>query len=316
MPSVGGKQPKPAVPVAAGILMAGTVSAAITLATNPLDCLRVRWQVTQQADAGPGLWSYARRVIAQEGFLSGLYRPGLGANMASVFVCTGIRVGIYKSVCDALLFASGSSERDGGTMATAGLLSGALSFFVASPFFQAKTRLQAESGRIDPISGLLATGPRAGERPSYTGMPDFFRKLVANEGSIGLLRGADALVVRGSLLSMGHLLGYDGGKQWAKSRGLMQEGPLLHASASVFAAFFSTTLASPGDRVMTEYQTAPNRGVRYSSALDCARSIMRREGMPGFFRGWLPMFLRMGPTFAAFGTGYEALRLLAGYDYF
>lgn len=306
--------------VPAAIAMSGAVSASITLLTNPLDCLRVRWQLLPRAAPAPGgLLGYARLVVAQEGLLRGLWRPGLGANLLAVFNCTGIRVGIYPTVRDTLLAATGSSgaERDGGTMAAAGLLSGALSFFVAAPFFQAKTRLQAEAGRVDAASGLLATGARAGSRPAYPrGMADFFARCARDEGPAALLRGSEALVLRGSLLSMGHLAGYDSVKRWAKAEGLMREGPALHASASLAGALLATTLAAPGDRVLTEYQTALDRGVHYRSALHCARALGAAEGPSGFLRGWWPLFLRIGPTFAGFGVGYEALRSLAGLDAF
>lgn len=302
--------------------MSGTVSACITMLTNPLDCLRVRWQVLPRAQANAmtgGLVGYARLVIAQEGFVRGLWRPGLGANCLAVFNCTGIRVGVYPTVRDALLAASGSgsSQRDGPTMMAAGLLSGALSFLIATPFFGAKTRLQAEAGALDPATGILLTGARAGSRPCYPGgMPQFFARCVRDEGPSALMRGSEALVIRGSLLSMGHLAGYDAAKSWAKGRGLMREGPALHASASLAGALLATTLAAPGDRVMTEYQTALDRGVHYRSALHCARSLAATEGPAGFLRGWWPLFLRIGPTFASFGVGYEALRRVVGLDSF
>jgi hypothetical protein len=66
---------------------------------------------------------------------------------------------------------------------------------------------------------------------------------------------------------------------------------------------------------MTEYQTAPNRGIAYRSAAHCALQIARAEGPAGFARGWWPLFLRIAPTFAAFGACYEAARRLAGLDY-
>ncbi|KAG8461173.1 hypothetical protein KFE25_002362 [Diacronema lutheri] len=298
---------KPRESIPAAIVMSGAVSAGITVLTNPLDCLRVRWQVLPHARAretAGGLVGFAREIVAREGFAAGLWRPGLGANMLAVFNCTGIRIGIYPTVRDALLAATGSrgaAERDGATMAAAGLLSGALSFFVATPFFQAKTRLQAEAGA---------------PRRAYRGMAHFFASCARNEGPAALLRGADALVLRGSLLSMGHLAGYDGAKTWAKRRGVLSEGPVLHASASLAGALLAATLASPGDRVMTEYQTAADRRVSYRSAVHCARALAQTEGALAFWRGWWPLFLRIGPTFAGFGVGYEALRALAGLDAF
>jgi hypothetical protein len=302
--------------IAVQIVMSGGVGATIIAVSNPLDVLRVRWQLLASSSRGIGLVGLAREVVRTEGFMRGLYRPGLGANMLGVFTCTGIRIGIYPTVRDAMLALTAGGERDARTMAAAGLLSGALSFFIATPFFQAKTRLQAEAGQLDRITGLLLTGPRAGHRPAYSGMLDFFRKCAADEGPRALLRGSDALVLRGSLLSMGHLSGYDGAKTWAKAHGVAREGLVLHVAASFVGALLGCTLAAPGDRIMTEYQTAPQRGLHYRNGVHCALEIARKEGPAGFLRGWWPLFLRIAPTFAVFSAAYEASRKLAGLDYF
>jgi len=91
---------------------------------------------------------------------------------------------------------------------------------------------------------------------------------------------------------------------------------VLHVGASIAAAFYAVTLSCPADRVMTEFQSAPNRGVQYAGVLDCAGTIARAEGPMGFLRGWWPLFLRIGPTFASFGAVYEVARKLMGMDYF
>ena len=84
-------------------MLAGSCAISIAVGTfNPLDTLRVRWQVTPE---GSGLVSYARQIVAREGLVKGLWTPGLGANMMSFFVCGGLRQGLYPWFRDTLVVA-------------------------------------------------------------------------------------------------------------------------------------------------------------------------------------------------------------------
>ena len=80
-------------------MLAGSCAISLAVGTfNPLDTLRVRWQVAatphcQAQSAATGLVGYARQIVATEGLVKGLWTPGLGANMASFFVCGGFRQG-------------------------------------------------------------------------------------------------------------------------------------------------------------------------------------------------------------------------------
>ena len=67
------------------------------IAFNNLDVLRVRWQVTPGAAAQHegSVLSFARQVVAEEGFLRGLCLPGVTANVAFCTVNGAVRLGVY-----------------------------------------------------------------------------------------------------------------------------------------------------------------------------------------------------------------------------
>ena len=68
-------------------LFASAVSGAAGMAMfNPLDCLRVRWQVAR-ADAARArtAWRFAAEIARREGLVAGLWRPGLALNTAEMF---------------------------------------------------------------------------------------------------------------------------------------------------------------------------------------------------------------------------------------
>ena len=54
--------------VAASVCIGGAV-----VLFNPLDCLRIRWQVSR---ANGSLFGFARQVVREEGFRKGLWAPG------------------------------------------------------------------------------------------------------------------------------------------------------------------------------------------------------------------------------------------------
>ena len=66
------------------------------------------------------------------------------------------------------------------------------------------------------------------------------------------MRGTGALVARGATLSAGQQLGYDGMKTYCKKSG-MEDGPLLHISASIAGAFMAANTSTPPDVVMTRF---------------------------------------------------------------
>lgn len=86
----------------------GSVGAACVGALNPLDTVRIRWQTkgsdimaggtaaatVAEVEAMPaGISSFAKRIIARQGLVQGLWYPGLGANCAAICLSTGFRLG-------------------------------------------------------------------------------------------------------------------------------------------------------------------------------------------------------------------------------
>ena len=111
------------------------------------------------------------------------------------------------------------------------------------------------------------------------------------------------------------MLGYDGSKTFAKSRGLLEDGPLLHVLSSVIAAFGATSLSAPADILLTRYQSAPMLGLKYTGLIDCARAMVREDGRGVFFRGWPLYFSRLAPVFLIYHPLYEQFRVVCRMGY-
>jgi len=316
-----------------------TGSSAVAL-FNPLDCLRVRWQTLPEATvASNSLLGFGRKVVAAEGLWRGLWAPGLFANTLGIGCSTGLRLGLYPAIRDTLA-AAGAADDDGkaagktaSSMVGAGLLAGALGYWISTPLHLVKTRQQAELGMLRATVGegggaggaaVLARGPRAGLPPVFArrspgGVGASLARVVRDEGALALWRGSLALAARGALISAGQFVGYDLTKTYAKQHGLLGggEGPLLHTVAGVISAVSAATLAAPADMLMTRFSTAAalRSGGAYRGYLHCAASLTREEGAAVWLRGWWPMFVRMAPTFVIAMPLYEQLRRLLGLAY-
>lgn len=293
-------------------MLCGGAAAAIATGTlNPLDTLRVRWQISPVAAAAGGaqvegsLLAYARGIVATEGFVRGLWAPGCTATMSSMGTSAGIRMGAYPFLRDWV--AGGASQKTPALMFGTGLFAGAFGYWASCPFFQAKTRLQAAP--VLRLSGALsAEGPR-------TTLGTL--KSVWHEGGLkALYRGSTPLACRGACFGAGQMLGYDGTKTALSQRtNIMNDGPPLHFLASVVAALFATVLSAPADYVMTRYQTAFQIGKPYSNPAACVRDIVQKDGMSAFFRGWTPYFGRIAPALLIVHPLFEQFRLLLGLGY-
>ena len=83
----------------------------------------------------------------------------------------------------------------------------------------------------------------------------------------------------------------------------------------MFAGFLATLFSAPADVIMTSYQTACQRGVKYTGLLQCAAQIWTTNGILGFFNGWPIQFFRVAPLFAVNLPLYEQFRKIIGLSY-
>ena len=267
-------------------------SAAIAAAaTNPLETLRVKWQVLRPSETS--VLSFAARVVRSEGFANGLALPGVVSWMVAMGGAFGGRMIFYEPVRTALEGVAGSSPA---IASAAGLGTGMFSNGLLCPFFACKTRLQ-----------VRGAGEGASMAPELAAM--------WREGGLRVLyAGSSALMVRGGLISAGQLGGYDLGKRTLRSYG-MPEGPVFHLTCSLVAAGSAAVLSTPPDVVLNRFQGDAVLGVRHVSVPACTAAIVREGGVLALWRGIGPNFARLAPVFLVTLPLFEQLRRLVGLGY-
>jgi hypothetical protein len=287
---------------AASNVVASCITGATVIAiTNPLDCLKQRWQLNRSPQTFP---SFVSDILRSEGLLRGLWQHGLATNCLACTISVGCRIGLYPMLRDAL---SPTGFVSAGAMFASGLAGGALGYIASAPFFFASRVSQSEAGLVR--NGLLTTGARAGSAPSARGASGvgMLHHLFKTEGFLGLWKASHVLVARGALMSSTQLGVYDMSKRCLIGRGL-EDGTAVHAIASVAASIAMTTAIAPLDVVLTTYQAGPFVGRNFVSPLACAAALVAEGGAKALMRGWLPLWGRFLPTsFLTFAI-YEQLR--------
>jgi len=272
------------------MLAASSCIATAVVLFNPLDAYRLRWQV--QTTHG-SMTTHLRSILTKEGLVNGLWIRGVGSNALGAAVSRGIGMGCYPTLRDYI-----SPNKSASTMFLAGLFSGGFGYFISTPAWVVKTRLQAGMESVRPPQGN-----------GFAVASTIFKQ----EGGIfGLYRGASALIVRGALINAGNTLGYDLVKTKNKQHHFIDEGPALHIIASIVAAFLSSTFSVPADFVMVKYQMG---GANYTGVFDCIKTLLRQEGALSFFRGWTPLFVRVAPLYICYLPVYEQVRQMLGLGY-
>jgi hypothetical protein len=232
----------------------------------------------------------------------------------------GFQFGAYGPIKGALGKVAGSgNSSDGGAGGSmlqkllASCCSGASASLLGCPTDVVKTRLQCESGRKD-ASGVFTTGLYKGKKPQYRHSADAMVKIFQREGVGGFYSGVVPTVIRAVFLTAGLLVSYDSFKQEAKARGWASEGLALHVAGGMISGLCAATTAAPWDLIKTRIQN-DTKG-EYRGVLDCMAKTIRHEGPLALYKGWLAMYLRLGPAVVVQVPMIEYARQLVGLSYF
>ncbi|XP_074964036.1 putative mitochondrial transporter UCP3 isoform X1 [Phalacrocorax aristotelis] len=309
---------------------AGTAACIADLCTFPLDTAKVRLQIQGEVRIPRSSSTVEYRGVL--GTLSTMVRTegprslysGLVAGLQRQMSFASIRIGLYDSVKQ--LYTPKGAESTGLTARVlAGCTTGAVAVTCAQPTDVVKVRFQANVA--------LPDGARR-----YNGTVDAYRTIAREEGVRGLWRGALPNIARNAIVNCGELVTYDlikdallraqlmTGEDGEGLGGHTQQGtvptpatlnpPLCptdnlpcHFVAAFGAGFCATVVASPVDVVKTRYMNAgPGQ---YRNVLSCFLGLLMQDGLAGFYKGFVPSFLRLGSWNVVMFISYEQLQRVA-----
>lgn len=176
----------------------------------------------------------------------------------------------------------------------AGLAGGITVSFVATPVEQIKSRLQVQYDAATKV---------------YSGPINCAAQIIRNNGVFGLWTGLLPTMLFRSWFFV-FWASYDVFTRELKKLEL-SDGSVTFIAGGLSATAFWLG-AFPSDAVKNRYMTQPDvKPKRFPTPLSVAQYIYKQDGLRGFYRGFLPSFLRAFPTNASAVFMFETvMRLL------
>ncbi|KAG9467232.1 hypothetical protein GDO78_015380 [Eleutherodactylus coqui] len=275
---------------------AGTAACIADLFTFPLDTAKVRLQIQGETKTSvnmksaqyKGVFGTISTMVKTEGPLS-LYN-GLVAGLQRQMSFASVRIGLYDSVKQ--FYTKGSEHVGIGSRLLAGCTTGAMAVAIAQPTDVVKVRFQAQANNSNCRR--------------YKGTMDAYKTIAKEEGMRGLWKGTAPNITRNALVNCTELVTYDLIKDALMDSNLMSDNLPCHFTSAFGAGFCTTVIASPVDVVKTRYMNSAKG--QYQSALNCAITMLRKEGPRAFYKGFMPSFLRLGSWNVVMFVTYEQLK--------
>lgn len=295
----GGRAAELAPPSAAvKIFSAGTAGCVADLVTFPLDTAKVRLQIQGESRASldgqkaryRGVFGTIFTMVKTEGPRS-LY-SGLVAGLHRQMSFASVRIGLYDTMKQ--LYTRGSDNAGIGTRLLAGCTTGAMAVAMAQPTDVVKVRFQAQV-RLPECSVKR-----------YNSTIDAYKTIARDEGVKGLWKGCLPNIARNAIVNCSELVTYDIIKELILKHDLMTDNMPCHFTAAFAAGFCTTIVASPVDVVKTRYMNSvPGQ---YSGAINCALTMLVKEGPTAFYKGFMPSYLRLGSWNIVMFVSYEQIK--------
>ncbi|MED6294094.1 hypothetical protein CHARACLAT_017378 [Characodon lateralis] len=276
---------------------AGMAACIADLITFPLDTAKVRLQIQGESQKVKGssavkyrgVFGTINTMVRTEGARS-LYN-GLVAGLQRQMSFASVRIGLYDSMKQ--FYTRGTESAGIVTRLMAGCTTGAMAVAFAQPTDVVKVRFQAQV--------RLADSERR-----YNSTLDAYRTIARNEGVRGLWKGCMPNITRNAIVNCAELVTYDMIKELILKYDLMTDNMPCHFTAAFGAGFCTTVVASPVDVVKTRFMNSGNG--QYTSAINCALTMVRNEGPAAFYKGFMPSFLRLGSWNIVMFVTYEQIK--------
>lgn len=272
----------------------GLASMGAACCTHPLDLLKVHLQTQQKGKIG--LVQMGVTVVKSDGIL-GLYN-GLSASLLRQLTYSMTRFAIYETV-KKNLDTPGSTGMPFYQKVLLGGVAGCAGGLVGTPADMVNVRMQNDV-KLPPA-----------QRRNYKNALDGLLRVAKEEGVPKLMNGATMASTRATFVTIGQLSFYDQIKGLLLGTGYFQDNLVTHFSASFLAGGIATFITMPLDVMKTRMMNAPPG--TYSSIMACAKDIAL-TGPLGFFKGFFPAFVRLGPHTILTFVFLEQLRLRFGDD--
>lgn len=269
--------------------LGGIASAMAACCTHPLDLLKVHLQTQQQVTQR--LSSMAVHVVRTQGVLA-LYN-GLSASLMRQLTYSTTRYGLYEVVSAELR--KGDEPLPFYQKIAVGAGSGFLGGIVGNPADMINVRMQNDVKTLDVAL-----------RRNYKHVFNGLYRTATEEGVSTWMRGVTMTSTRALLMTVAQVACYDQAKQLLLSSGYFKDNIITHFTASFIAGTIATGITQPVDVMKTRLMEA--KPGQYKSVPHCIL-YTARLGPMGFYKGFIPAWVRLAPHTILTWIFLEQLRL-------
>jgi len=260
--------------------------------THPLDLLKVHLQTQQEGKSS--IVRMTINIVRQQGVMA-LY-SGLSASILRQLTYSTTRFAIYE-------ISKQNMTKPGEALP-----------------FHTKILLASMGGMAGGIVGTPADMVNVGmqndiklppnERRNYKHAIDGLWQVYKHEGVTKVFAGATMATSRAVLMTVGQLSCYDQVKQVLLSSPYFSDNVITHFLSSFIAGAIATTLTQPLDVLKTRTMNA--KPGEYKSLWHCI-VVTGQNGPLGFFKGYVPAFVRLAPHTILMFMFFEQLRQKFGF---
>lgn len=190
--------------------------------------------------------------------------------------------------------------------ALVGGLGGTIGQALGSPFFMIRNQLQSAS--VDKIA--------VGYQHKHQGLIQALIKTYKAHGFTGLYRGVLVTVPRGMMGSGTQIATFGWTKDFLQRKFPNLDQTAVSVISGAAAGSMMAIAMNPTDVISTRLYNqgvcASGKGIYYSGVIDCFVKILKAEGLRGFYKGFWPHYIRIGPHSALVLLFFDELKLLKG----
>lgn len=274
-------------------LLSGISACTAESVVYPCDMIKTRLQIMHKSGRMFETGSY---IIRNEG-ITGLY---MGFQVACYrhLIYSGCRYLAYELLRENVFHRNEDGSFPLWKSALAAMSSGAIGQFIASPTDLVKVQMQTEGFRVIQ-----------GEKMLYNGTFHCFKSMYAQMCFFGMWKGWFPNVQRAAFVQLGDLTAYDMSKQALLKYTPLEDNFVCHGCASICAGLVATIMSTPSDVLKTRIMSNPQL---YKGTWDCAVKTVSEYGILSLYRGFFPIWARMGPKAMVFYLTFEQLRCAIG----
>jgi Mitochondrial carrier protein len=220
-----------------------------------------------------------------------------------------------------------SNDRLLGELA-AGSCAGLVADSVTHPIDTLRARLMVQR---DPPKAPAGEPMRAGSGSGagaggtyYRGTFHALTHVARHEGIRGFYRGFGAVAVSTVPAHALYFGGYEMSKrQLARVSSNGEDAPWVHFMSGMWAELCGSVIWTPQDVIKQRLQVqravgpgypagVPGADIHYRDSFHALRVILRQDGVPGLFKGFIPALATYGPFVGVYFTCYERFKVVAG----